>query len=901
MRNNAKVSPQYRKILRLSMVSAKKEKQLKLLLPILIALLASCASYQEKLNVANSGYAGIPLENCNTDLRYLNQVLGWQGEWPSQWQAVVADGPEMAETQIKHWLSASQAITSAINKLRSGIKMKETAPRAVVLRVQQQVSDLSTELLATNSKYTFNGEDHPNASIWNNLIKKNIAPAVAEFESFLRDEYLSEANNSSSLSATKGGSECFLNAVTWWTSLSLSQNEIEGIGWQYINETRAEMLKTGNDGESANDILNRLRVAAKNDKTTVEELIHVSESALARAHEKTYLAFSNQAPQEIVVTKLPQHLQAAFPAGRYRASQEGAFAASYIINPSRPNERRLMAEVIAFHEGIPGHHLWATFPRDIPSIKYDSGLSGLIEGWAIYSEYLADEMELYSSTVDRQGMIAKHLWAASRLIVEPGLHLRGWSREKAINFMLENTVMSRTEIEIEVDRYIAMPGQSLSYILGADVILRERKRAREIMGATFDIKAFHGIVLGAGARPLPVVQNDIRVWVHSANYNASISSAWTAISESFGGENFNSDSWEKAKEEFISQDYQTLDQEYLAVESLLGTLGEPSVRLLKKHEKEVFLNEVSGQLPAGIGLVELLSVDIDERTKILTIITCLPGTAAAKAGLQSGDKIIKVDGVPTKGLSLAQAMSKLRGPSGVSLSLEILRDNTLLIFSIGREDARKFPPAVRTFMQREGDKTIGYIQYLIVAEGSAADVQEGLALLIKQGVDAIVLDLRNNPGGAVADALAVADLFLEKGAPIATLKAGQDKIVQEYYAESQAIWTGPTAILQNKGSASAAELIGGALQANNKAIIVGQKSYGKGLLHTLAPLSDGAAVMFHIGRLISPDNRDILHDMIMPDHIVPQTPSPIMSHDQREVGTGTDLQYQHALARLFER
>jgi uncharacterized protein (DUF885 family) len=169
-----------------------------------------------------------------------------------------------------------------------------------------------------------------------------------------------------------------------------------------------------------------------------------------------------------------------------------------------------MAEVIAFHEGVPGHHLWSAYPRKEPSTGYNSGI---LEGWALYSEYLADEMELYSTTYDRQGMITKHLWAASRLIVEPGLHLRGWSREDAIRFMMENTVMSRTEIEIEVDRYIAMPGQSLSYILGADLILSERKSARNTLGSLFDISEFHDVILEPGVRALPQVREDIRAWV----------------------------------------------------------------------------------------------------------------------------------------------------------------------------------------------------------------------------------------------------------------------------------------------------------------------------------------------------------------------------------------------------
>jgi len=879
----------------------------KLLIILIAVLLSSCMHHKEKPLTADSGYAGLPLEHCSTDLKHLNQVLGWQTSWPSQWQAIILAGPEELKESLKNWDSAPKAINSSIEKLRLGIRMNETAPRPVVLHVLQQVSDLSMLLADENSEYIFKDNVNGDALIWNNLVIENIAPAIADFKIFLRDEYLPKARVQPGLYLTKDGSQCFLNSVSWWTSLELSLDQIDKIGWQYINETRLELLETGTEGETLEDILNRLRVSSDNNQTTVDELINISTSALSRAQKNTHLTFKQRSPQDIVVTMLPQHMHAAFPAGRYAGPLNDATAARYIINPSRPNERRLMAEVISFHEGIPGHHLWATYPRDIPATKFSSGHSGITEGWAIYSEYLADEMGLFSSTFDRQGMLAKHLWAASRLIVEPGLHIHGWSREQAINFMLENTVMSRVEIELEVDRYIAMPGQSLSYILGADLILNERKRARNIMGTDFDIKEFHDVVLGAGTRPLPLVRQDIRAWVDSfdtekvVDTNISIKKVWTMINDSFGGEHFNLDQWAKINKEFLPHNYHTSDEEHTAIKTILSQLEEPSVRFLTKEEKEAFLNEISGLLPAGIGLIELLSIDIDDRTKILTVITCVPGTPAAKAGLQSGDQIIKINGVHTKKLSLSQAMDKLRVASGTNVTLDVMRNNTPLTFLISSEGARKTPSPVRSFTQNHNDNLIGYIQYLIVANGSAADFREALSSLILKGVDAIVLDMRNNPGGTVDDALTVADLFLKKDSLIASLKAGKDKMIKEYYAIDNPLWEGPTVILQNEGSASAAELIAGALQANNKAIIVGQKSYGKGLMHTLIPLADGATVMFHVGRLISPHNRDILHEMIIPDHIIIQTPSPIMSKHQEEVGTITDLQYQYAVSQILKR
>jgi len=466
--------------------------------------------------VADSGFAGQALKNCKTDLRYLNQVIGWQVKWPRQWQSIIAAGPETLGEAITAWSQVPAALTLAMETLRLGITSEETAPRAVVIRVQQQVRDLLSDLTMVNSKYSFKNVENKNSTQWNSLVRENIVPAVSTFERFLHNEYLPITSTAPGLHQLKGGRECFSDAVTWWTTLSPSLNEIEEIGKRFLQESRTQLLATGNKSDTVESMLMDLRIKTENNRTTAKELLTISEIALARAHDKTLLSFSKRTKKEITVREMPKYLQASAPAGYYGRAR-GNTPARYIINPSRPNERRLMAEVIAFHEGVPGHHLWSAYPRKDPSTGYNSGI---LEGWALYSEYLADEMELYSSTYDRQGMITKHLWAASRLIVEPGLHLRGWSREDAIRFMMENTVMSRTEVEIEVDRYIAMPGQSLSYILGADLILSERERARNIMGSLFDISEFHDVILEPGVRALPQVRADIRAWVQLASAGA---------------------------------------------------------------------------------------------------------------------------------------------------------------------------------------------------------------------------------------------------------------------------------------------------------------------------------------------------------------------------------------------
>jgi uncharacterized protein (DUF885 family) len=468
-----------------------------------------CVGAQSKVLTADSGFASQALNSCKTDLRFLNQVIGWQVNWPRKWQNVITNEPDNAKEAIIIWSQAPTAIKNAVDTLRLGIAANETAPRPVVIRVQQQVNDLLSDLSAINSKYRFKNVTHENAAKWNTLIGDKIAPAIANFEQFLSNEYLPASPEAPGLSKLKAGKACFSDAATWWTTLKQSPEEIEAIGKRFLEETHAQLLATGKKGDTVKSLLKGLRLQAKTNGTMAKELIAISEAALVRAQDKTLTSFLKQTDKKFIVSEMPKYMQGSAPAGYYGKAQ-GKTPARYIINPSRPNERRLMAEVIAFHEGIPGHHLWSTYPRETPSTGYNSGI---LEGWALYSEYLADEMNLYSSTYDRQGMITKHLWSASRLIVEPGIHLRGWSREDAIRFMLDNTVMSRIEIAIEVDRYIAMPGQSLSYMLGADLILSERQRARTLMGNSFDLAQFHDVILAAGVRPLPTVRADIRKWV----------------------------------------------------------------------------------------------------------------------------------------------------------------------------------------------------------------------------------------------------------------------------------------------------------------------------------------------------------------------------------------------------
>ncbi|MEM6533365.1 MAG: DUF885 domain-containing protein [Myxococcota bacterium] len=439
------------------------------------------------------------LRDCDTDLIYLNHVIGWQVRWPQQWSSLASRGP-LTEAEWAQWRSTPQVLAKTVETLAKRQGRSGAAPRPVVLRVSQQLSDLVDALNAEDARY-FTANMDPSFKA---LLTRSVIPAVTEFQDFLRDRYLPLSSTSPGLGALPGGAKCFENTVRWWTSLDLAPNEVSTLGERLLEETRRDLLDTAPANTSFDALLNELRAPVPG--TNADRLIAISEAALTRAKERARTAFHALPDSAFEVVPMEKHLRASFPAGYYRGGAHPA----YVLNVSRPEERRRMAEVVAFHEGIPGHHLFAVYPRDGESGPFNAGL---LEGWAIYAEYLADELGMYASVADRQGMMAKHLWAASRLMIEPGIHVHGWSRARAIEYMYSVTALSRSEIELEIDRYIAMPGQSLAYMLGYDSIRAARERAEKALGPRFDLAGFHHAVVAPGSRSLAAMHEDVNVWM----------------------------------------------------------------------------------------------------------------------------------------------------------------------------------------------------------------------------------------------------------------------------------------------------------------------------------------------------------------------------------------------------
>jgi uncharacterized protein (DUF885 family) len=221
---------------------------------------------------------------------------------------------------------------------------------------------------------------------------------------------------------------------------------------------------------------------------------------------------------DCVVVPIPDYEAPYTTIAYYRQATETK-PGEYFINTHAPETRpRFEAEVLAWHEAIPGHHLQIAIARELdalPAFRRYMESTPFVEGWALYTERLADEMGLYSSDLDRIGMLSFDLWRASRLVVDTGIHAKGWSRQQAIQFMLDHTILAPNNIDNEVDRYISWPGQALGYKLGQLTFSRLRYVAEERLGEHFDIREFHDLVLGGGALPLDILEQRVMAWIES--------------------------------------------------------------------------------------------------------------------------------------------------------------------------------------------------------------------------------------------------------------------------------------------------------------------------------------------------------------------------------------------------
>jgi uncharacterized protein (DUF885 family) len=265
-------------------------------------------------------------------------------------------------------------------------------------------------------------------------------------------------------------------------------------------------------------ILSRLRGDPELYFQNREEIETTARRALERARQALPEVLGRLPRSACEVRRIEPFEEAHSTIAYYRnPAADGSRPGTYYVNTSAPETRpRYEAEALAYHESIPGHHVQIALSQereDLPQFRRHLGVTAFVEGWGLYAELLAEEMGLYGADLDRIGRLSFDAWRASRLVVDTGLHALGWSRQRAIDFMLANTALGRNNIVNEVDRYIVWPGQALAYKIGQREILRLRDEARQRRGASFDGRAFHDELLAHGAPGLPLIRERIEAWL----------------------------------------------------------------------------------------------------------------------------------------------------------------------------------------------------------------------------------------------------------------------------------------------------------------------------------------------------------------------------------------------------
>jgi uncharacterized protein (DUF885 family) len=445
----------------------------------------------------------------------------------------VVESEQDARNLIARYRALATAITVESQNLRAGAAEGLVENRDSVAKV---IAMLQTELSAPLDRSPLLVPSHapsfqvlygsPPRSLRDELhsvVEQEIRPALVSYRDALQEVVLPIARSGDQigLHALPGGQDCYQALVLEHTTLQRSPDELHEVGLQELGRIHAEFRELGARALQTEDlptIFARLREDPELHFTSPEEIRAAADAALRRAESVVPRWFGRvpQAPCNVDV--VPDYLAPYTTIAYYDPVRpSGRKFGVYYVNVSDPSTRpRHEAEVLAFHESVPGHHLQIALAQEqgeLPAFRRFEGSTAFVEGWALYVERLADEMGLYSSDTDRLGMLSFDAWRAARLVVDTGLHAKGWTRAQAEQFMLENTPLAENNVLNEVDRYITTPGQALAYKTGQLEIRALRAQAEKELGEDFDVRAFHDVVLGGGAVSLPILREQIEEWI----------------------------------------------------------------------------------------------------------------------------------------------------------------------------------------------------------------------------------------------------------------------------------------------------------------------------------------------------------------------------------------------------
>jgi len=457
---------------------------------------------------------------------------GPQNQFMNLPQFTAIDTPKDGANYVKRVTLMGPYLDDLIGNLKRGAKEGKFAARDAVQKTIDQLTRLNATPVESMGVWQPALAPYPSWSPEERLrfadglaraIKVSLQPALERYRAFLEAEILPHARSQekAGLANLPGGIDSYRKMIRVHTSLDLTPDQIHAIGLEEVAKFRRDLAALGQKVFGTSDVAEiqrKLRTDPAMHFATKEEVEAKARESLARAKAAVPQWFGLQPKAACDVEVMGMHEAPYSTIAYYQpGSADGKRPGHYMINTYLPETRpRYEAQALAFHESVPGHHLQIAIAHEltgIPEFRKHQGVTAFVEGWALYTEHLADEMGLYSSDVDRLGMLSFDAWRACRLVVDTGIHAKGWSRQQAIDYMIENSCLAENNIVNEVDRYITWPGQAVAYKLGQREILSLRDEAKQKLGSRFDIKAFHDAVLRNGAVALPVLRQQVESYI----------------------------------------------------------------------------------------------------------------------------------------------------------------------------------------------------------------------------------------------------------------------------------------------------------------------------------------------------------------------------------------------------
>lgn len=468
----------------------------------------------------------LDLDVCRNELWSISPTwTGWLAEFTDIVGKMKMDTPGQREAAFSRMAQMAGYIETEVDNLREGVELGYVAPKNSV----QAVVGLLDAFLALPAAQTPFGlaaqeQDIGYQQRVAQLVDETIRPAMQRYRDYLGSDYAAAARDDIAVYASPGGAACYAASVRYWATVNLTAEEIHRIGLEQMDRIMAEMREIGERSFGESDPIALLEMVKTDPQylfSSRAEMVAYAEAALARAEAEMPNWFGRLPKAPVIVEPYPAFQEKNAPLGQaVPAAPDGSSPGKYIINTYQAEQQsKAGLEATAFHEAYPGHHTQFTIAQertDLHPISRYFFLSGYGEGWALYTERLSEEMGLYSSDLDRLGMLANEAWRAARLVVDSGMHGLGWSRQQALDYLNSHTSNVASLNAAEIDRYIAVPGQATSYLLGALEIRRLRDLAEAELGDDFDIREFHDQVLEDGAIPLTQLEAKIAQWIAGA-------------------------------------------------------------------------------------------------------------------------------------------------------------------------------------------------------------------------------------------------------------------------------------------------------------------------------------------------------------------------------------------------